>query len=66
MKQRDYYAEITDAISRYERGLYPTHKIEWITDRIAWCAKFKRITTQQTAELCNRAIEIMPIAFAYD
>ena len=66
MKSKDYYKEIDSALKRYETGKYPTHKIGWITDRIAWCARWRHITGAQTSELCDRAIAVMPLAGLYD
>lgn len=61
-KTKNYYAEIDKALSAYERGMYATHKISWITSRIDWCFRWHKITRQQMLELADRAIAVMPLA----
>lgn len=56
----NYYEQINNAIKSYE-DCKPYHKysIEWITDRIDWCWKFRKISSEQLTELSNRIINIM-------
>lgn len=56
---KDYYKEIDAAIKRYEDYKYPSHKIEWITDRICWCWKFRHITEKQKDELADRITNVI-------
>ena len=60
-----YYNQIDHAIRQYEEGKYAEHPIGWITDRIAWCSKFKHITDEQQYELVDRVIMIMKVAEFY-
>lgn len=55
-----FYDEINKALLSYEeyRNYHP-RKISWITDRIYWCWKWKKISKEQMEELCDRAIIIM-------
>ena len=53
------YNRLDKAISRYEEYKYPTHKISWITDRICWAYKFRKISDIQKDELCERIINVM-------
>ena len=55
---RNYYAEIDKAISRFENGQYPIRKASWITDRIAWCFRFGKISRKQMAQLADRMIAV--------
>jgi len=60
---RDYYSEISKKID-YLSSHYCAHEFNprsmelssWITNRIDWCWKFRKITAQQKDELCNRMI----------
>jgi hypothetical protein len=55
-----FYDEIDKALKSYEEFKpYHTKSLAWITDRIYWCYKWKKITQGQMEELCDRAIEIM-------
>ena len=57
---KDYYGEIDNAIKSYENYKpYHQHSIDWITDRIDWCWKFRKITESQMEELANRIITIL-------
>jgi len=57
---KDYYKEINDALISYEEfKSYHQHSIDWITDRIDWCWKFRKITKDQMEELCDRVIKII-------
>lgn len=57
---KDYYKQIDNALRSYEEYKpYHQYSIDWITDRIDWCWKFRKITEDQMEELANRAIEIM-------
>ena len=54
-----YYEEINKALSSYEEyKAYHPYKLEWITDRIDWCWKWRKITEEQKNELCDRVISI--------
>ena len=55
---RNYYAEIDKAISRFENGQYPIRKASWITDRIAWCFRFGKISRKEMAQLADRMIAV--------
>ena len=55
-----FYQEIDTALKSYEEFKpYHFRKIEWITDRIYWCWKWKKITREQMEELTMRAINIL-------
>lgn len=57
---KDYYVEIDTALKSYEEFKpYHTKHIEWITDRIDWCWKFRHITREQMEELADRACKIL-------
>ena len=54
------YEEIDKALKSYEEFKpYHTKSLEWITDRIYWCHKWKKLTQAQIEELCDRVIVIM-------
>lgn len=55
----DYYREIDQAIKSYEehRQFHP-RTLSWLSDRIDWCWKWRKITEEQCDELCNRMVEI--------
>lgn len=65
-RERDYYSEINDALMRYECGKYRTHPFSWITDRIVWCWRFKKISSAQKDELCERATAAAALMLLYD
>ena len=55
-----FYQEIDTALKSYEEFKpYHSRKIEWITDRICWCWKWKKITREQMEELTMRATNIL-------
>ena len=55
-----YYAEIDKALRSYEECKpYHTRNIDWITNRITWCWKWKKITKTQMETLCDRATIIL-------
>lgn len=57
---KNYYNDIDKAIKFYEDcRLYHTHDIDWICNRIDWCWKFRKITSDQKDQLCDRIISIM-------
>ena len=57
---KDYYKEIDNAIKEYEDYKpYTRHGIDWITNRIDWCWKFRKITESQMEELANRITDVM-------
>ena len=42
-----FYNEIDKALQSYENyNPYHTHNIEWISDRISWCWKWRKITKE--------------------
>lgn len=60
---RDYYSEISKKMdylfAHYFFCEYNPRGMElssWITNRIDWCWKFRKITEQQKDELCDRII----------
>ena len=54
-----FYIQIDKALQSYENNKpYYPYKIEWITDRIAWCWKCRKITKEQMEELCERMMKI--------
>ena len=53
------YEKIDAAIRKYEEYRSGRSKISWITDRIAWAYRFKRITEEQMTNLCNRVIDVL-------
>ena len=56
-KARDYYAEIDKALKSHEEFRQWNEKpMSWITNRIDWCWKFRKITREQMESLCARAI----------
>ena len=56
----NYYKQIDEAIQSYERlRPYHTKSIEWITNRIAWCWQFRKITKEQMEELAGRITDVM-------
>lgn len=56
---KNYYDEINDALIRYEEHKsYKTKTMAWISDRISWCWKFRKITREQMEELADRATKI--------
>lgn len=62
---KDYYQEIDKALKRFENLQYPIHSIEWITNRIDWCFRFKHITEKQMNALADRAIQVLKIVNLY-
>ena len=55
-----FYQEIDAALRSYEEFKpYHSRNIEWITDRIYWCWKWKKITREQMEELAMRATNIL-------
>lgn len=54
-----YYKEIDEALKSYEENK-PFHpkKMEWISNRITWCWKWRKITREQMEELADRATVI--------
>lgn len=57
---KDYYREIDKALKSYEKYKpYHQHSIDWITDKIDWCWKWKKITEGQMIELADRAVKIL-------
>lgn len=64
---RNYYNEIDKALKDYEEFKpYRTRSIDWITDRIDWCWKFRHITEEQMNELADRVCKILDNYRLYD
>ena len=53
---KDYYSEISQALTRLELGQSPTHPITWVAERVVWCWKQHKITQGQLEVLCDRMI----------
>lgn len=55
-----FYNEIDKALKSYEEFRpYHPYKISWISDRISWCWKWKKISQKQMEELADRFIKVM-------
>lgn len=55
-----FYDEIDKALQSYEAYKpYHTRNIEWISNRISWCWKWRKITREQMEELCDRVIKVL-------
>ena len=55
-----FYDEIDKALQSYENYKpYHTRNIEWISNRISWCWKWRKITRKQMEELCDRVIKVL-------
>lgn len=51
---KDYYKEISEALTRLENGYYTTHSLDWCISHIDWAWKWRKITEGQKDELCDR------------
>lgn len=57
--KKDYYTELDDALKAYEEyKSWRPMSMDKITDKIAWCWKWKKITKEQMEELAGRAVKI--------
>ena len=55
-----FYNEIDKALQSYENyKSYHTRNIEWISNRISWCWKWRKITKEQMEELYDRVIKVL-------
>ena len=56
---KDYYREIDNALLSYE-NFKPYHEktMDWITDRIDWCWKWKKITKEEMEFFVDRVCKI--------
>lgn len=55
--RKEWFTQIDEALKSYEDYKpYHQYSIEWITDRIAWCYKWKKITKEQMETLANRVV----------
>lgn len=55
-----FYNEINNALFSYENCKpYHRYRIEWISDRISWCWKWRKITKEQMGELCDRVLKVL-------
>lgn len=48
---------LEEAISRLEKGMYPSYSVEYITDQIAWMSKWKVTDKKKIDELAQRMID---------
>lgn len=56
---KDYYHELDLAIQAYEQHKpYKRYSTDFITDKICWCWKWKKITEEQTHELADRMTKV--------
>ena len=52
--------QIDKALQEYEDfAPYPQHNIEWITNRIDWAWKWRKISKELMESFCDRAIKII-------
>ena len=52
---KDYYEEINKELKTYEEyKSYHTKSMEWISDKICWAWKWRKITKEQMEELADR------------
>ena len=57
---KNHYEEIDKALKSYEEfKSWHDKTLDWITDRIDWCHKWKKITEEQTTELVDRVCIIL-------
>ena len=57
---KDWYSILNKAIKEYENFRpYPQHTIDWITDKIDWCWKWRKINQSQLEELTDCIIKVM-------
>ena len=57
-KVKNYYEEINKELTSFEEGKeYHLKTMEWISDRICWCWKWRKITKEQMEELADRVVE---------
>lgn len=56
--KKDYYGELDKAIKRYEEFKPCRISTCWITDRIDWCWRFRKISQSQMHDLTERMVEI--------
>lgn len=55
-----YYNEIDRVLKEYENGKsWHTKSIDWVINRIEWCWKWRKITSEQTEEFSNRVVTIL-------
>lgn len=57
-KERDFYSEINRVVSNYEALRYEAISPYAAADRIVWLWKFRKITEDQMASLCERMTRI--------
>ena len=57
--KKDYYSEINKELLCHEENRYSRRSIEWISDRIDWCWKFRKIKDKQLTELTERVIKLL-------
>ena len=57
--KKDYYKEIDTELIHLENNQYSRRSIEWISNRIDWCWKFRKIKDEQLTELTERVIKLL-------
>ena len=56
---KDYAKEIDKALHEYEDGKsFYIHSVSWISDRICWCWKWRKITEEQMENFADRMTKI--------
>lgn len=54
-----FYKEIDKVLVEYEENKpYHSRGMSWVSDRIEWCWKWRKITRDQMEELADRATAI--------
>lgn len=57
---KNYYKELDKRIRDFELGRQTSSSLlHAIADKIYWCNKWKKITTEQLHELCDRVTNIV-------
>lgn len=56
---KNFYEELNKALKSYEEFKpYHQYSLDWITDKIDWCWKFKKISEDQMEELVDRVCKV--------
>jgi len=59
-ENKDYYVELDKAIQEYENYKpYHTKTMDWICNKLDWCNKWKKLSTEQVDELANRIVNYL-------
>lgn len=58
---KNYYKEIDGWVKAWEdlKPYRKDHSVDKICFKIGWCWKFRKITSSQKDELCDRMIDLM-------